>query len=153
MYGRESNYPPPSTRHPRGRARKGALLFLEGGEIGSFTLGSCSCRRLIADESANDSIITAKLWRQVSLEKKRRGKVERRLIFRMQMAGIIHILRQDDTASSSMDDGFFSPSPLSRREKRQVYSQSFHASFLPPFAGERGRKREEDSRLTLSAPL
>lgn len=76
MYGRESNYPPPSTRHPRGRARKGALLFLEGGEIGSFTLGSCSCRRLIADESANDSIITAKLWRQVSLAggKKREGR-------------------------------------------------------------------------------
>lgn len=67
--------PPPRAIHADG-ARKGALLFLEGGEIGSFTLGSCSCRRLIADESANDSIITAKLWRQVSLAggEKREGR-------------------------------------------------------------------------------
>lgn len=68
---------------------------------------------MIADESTNDSIITAKLSRQVSLCRGeagkgwQRGKVERRLIFRMQMAGIIHILRQDDTASSSMGDGIF----------------------------------------------
>lgn len=75
------------------------------------------------------------------------------------MAGIIHILRQDDTASSP---GFFpSASPsflLARVAKRgkKFIRKVFTASFLPPFArpGGGGREREEDSRrLTLSAQL
>lgn len=73
------------------------------------------------------------------------------------MAGIIHILRQDDTASSP---GFFpSASPsflLARVAKRgkKFIRKVFTASFLPPFArlGGGGRERGRLEEVDLIGP-
>lgn len=73
------------------------------------------------------------------------------------MAGIIHILRQDDTASSASSPlprpRFFSHA--SRKEGRSLFAKFSPPVFCRPLPdrGEGGEREEDSRRLTLSAQL